>query len=56
MGEPEILKRKGTEPWSRELEQRLRSELKSIRHGSVSLVIQDGRVIQLDKSEKIRLI
>ncbi|MBJ6802290.1 YezD family protein [Geomonas propionica] len=40
---------------SEELEQRLRMALKEIRFGTVTLVIQDGKVIQLDKSEKIRI-
>ncbi len=44
-----------TEQWSKELELRIRSALKEIRFGTVGLVIQDGRVIQIDKSEKIRL-
>lgn len=44
-----------TEQWSQELEQRIRAALKEIRYGTVSLVIQDGKVIQIDKSEKIRL-
>ncbi len=43
------------EQWSRELELRIRVALKEIRYGTVSLVIQDGKVIQIDKSEKIRL-
>ncbi|WP_338042765.1 YezD family protein [Oryzomonas sagensis] len=29
--------------------------MSSIRFGTVTLVVQDGRVIQVDKSEKIRL-
>jgi hypothetical protein len=41
--------------WSRELERLLRDALGSIRFGTVSLVVQDGRVIQVDKSEKIRI-
>jgi hypothetical protein len=41
--------------WSRELERLVREALASIRFGTVSLVVQDGRVIQVDKSEKIRL-
>ncbi len=39
----------------RELQRRLEQALREIRHGSVTLVIQDGRVIQIDKCEKIRL-
>lgn len=41
--------------WSRELELLVRAALNSIRFGTVTLVVQDGRVIQVDKSEKIRL-
>lgn len=29
--------------------------LKDIRYGSITLVIQDGKVIQIDKNEKVRL-
>ena len=46
---------KNPEPWSRELERLLRDTLTSLRFGTVTLVVQDGRVIQVDKSEKIRL-
>jgi hypothetical protein len=38
-----------------ELERKIREALASIRYGTITLVIQDSRVIQLDKSEKIRL-
>ncbi len=43
------------EEWSRELELKVRDALREIRYGTVTLVIQDGRVIQIDKNEKIRL-
>lgn len=43
------------EPWNRDLERVVRDTLKSIRFGTVTLVIQDGRVIQVDKNEKIRM-
>ena len=42
-------------PWSKDLELNIREALKAIRYGTVTLVIQDGKVIQIDKSEKIRL-
>jgi hypothetical protein len=45
----------GTDIWSKELERLVRDALQSIRFGTVSLVVQDGRVIQVDKSEKIRI-
>jgi hypothetical protein len=41
--------------WSKELERLVRDALQSIRFGTVSLVVQDGRVIQVDKSEKFRI-
>jgi len=43
------------EPWSRDLERLVQEALTSIRFGTVTLVVQDGRVIQVDKNEKIRL-
>lgn len=43
------------ELWNRELENLVREALSSIRFGTVTLVIQDGRVVQVDKSEKIRI-
>lgn len=43
------------DPWNRELERLVRDALVSIRFGTVSLVVQDGRVIQVDKHEKIRI-
>jgi len=42
------------DPWNRDLEKVLRELLKSFRFGAVTLVVQDGRVIQVDKTEKIR--
>lgn len=41
--------------WSKNLEQKVRAALKEIRFGTVTLVIQDGKVIQIDKNEKIRI-
>ncbi|HVJ50635.1 YezD family protein [Desulfitobacterium sp.] len=29
--------------------------IKTVKHGSITLIIQDGIVIQIDKNEKIRL-
>jgi hypothetical protein len=33
----------------------IQEAVKSVRHGVVQLIIQDGRVVQIDKTEKIRL-
>lgn len=41
--------------WNSDLEQKIRLALRDIRFGTVTLVIQDGKVIQLDKNEKIRI-
>lgn len=43
------------EIWNQDLEVRLRAAIREIRYGSVTLVIQDGHVVQIDKSEKVRL-
>jgi hypothetical protein len=40
---------------SADLERLVRETLASIRFGTVTLVVQDGLVIQVDKNEKIRL-
>jgi hypothetical protein len=43
------------EPWNKDLERHIRETLKEIRFGTLTLVVQDGIVIQIDKNEKIRL-
>lgn len=35
--------------------QRLLELIKTVKYGSITLVIQDGRVVQIDKNEKMRL-
>jgi len=35
--------------------QRLLELISTIKYGSVTLVIQDGKVVQIDKNEKMRL-
>ena len=37
------------------LEQKLHEALASLKFGTITLVVQDGRVIQLDRHEKFRL-
>ena len=34
---------------------KIQEAVKDIRYGTVTLVFQDGRLIQIDRSEKIRL-
>ncbi len=43
------------ELWNKELERVVRDSLQSIRFGTITLVVQDGRVIQVEKNEKIRI-
>jgi hypothetical protein len=44
-----------SDPWNRDVERVVREALTTIRFGTVSLVVQDGKVIQVDKNEKIRI-
>ena len=41
--------------WSVDIERLIREALATIRFGTITLVVQDGLIIQIDKSEKIRL-
>ena len=34
---------------------KIREQIESIRFGSVTVIVQDGKVIQIDKQEKFRL-
>lgn len=43
------------EPLSQEEIRTLLKIIKTVSHGSVTLIIQDGLVIQIDKNEKLRL-
>jgi hypothetical protein len=43
------------DPWHVELERQVKEALRTIQYGTVTLVVQDGHVIQIDKNEKIRL-
>ncbi len=33
----------------------IKEYVESIKYGSINIIIQDGKIIQIDKSEKIRL-
>lgn len=35
--------------------QKLQELLKDLQYGSVTVVVQDGKVIQLEKNEKVRI-
>ena len=40
---------------SGEVERALRDALRTIRFGTVTLVVQDGKIIQIERNEKFRL-
>jgi hypothetical protein len=42
------------EPMGQDEISKLLEIIKSVSHGSVSLIIQDGIVIQIDRNEKLR--
>lgn len=46
----------GKLPLSQEDLEQLLDSIKTIKYGSLTLIIQDGRVVQIDKNEKKRLI
>jgi len=43
------------EPLSQEELRKLLEIIEEVTHGSVTLIIQDGIVIQIDRNEKIRI-
>jgi hypothetical protein len=38
-----------------ELFEHLENMLKTLKLGSITLVVQDGRIVQIEKNEKVRL-
>jgi hypothetical protein len=50
------INQKSDSPISQEDLTRLLEMIGSIRYGSITLLIQDSKVVQIDKSEKVRLV
>lgn len=44
-----------SEPFTKDDFETLLEMVKSVKYGSVTLIIQDGKAIQIDKNEKVRL-
>jgi hypothetical protein len=44
-----------TERYHRDIAGQIAAALQGVRFGSIELVIHDGRVVQIEKREKIRL-
>jgi len=38
-----------------EVSQHVETMLQNVKYGSITLVIQDGKIIQIEKNEKVRL-
>lgn len=47
--------KENTNTSERELRELINQYIKEIKFGNITLIIQDGKVIQVDKTEKIRL-
>ncbi len=39
-----------------EIVRQILAAIQSVRHGEVQIIIQDSRVVQIDKTEKLRLV
>ncbi len=35
--------------------EKIQKLIESLRYGSVNIIVQDGRIVQIEKNEKIRL-
>lgn len=54
-GAPVIIRRTNGDPLPPEMFSKIKDMLKMVRYGSITLVVQDGKVAQIDKTEKIRI-
>ena len=43
-------------PPSPEIVEQILQAIQKVRHGTVQIIIQDGRVVQIDTTEKIRIV
>lgn len=55
MAQGSVIVRKKEDPLSAEAVQRITEMLWSVRYGSITLVVSEGKVSQIDKTEKFRL-
>lgn len=46
---------KNTVPIPKAVQEKIQDAIKSIKYGTITIVVQDSHVIQIDKNEKIRL-
>jgi hypothetical protein len=55
MGQGTVIVRKRKDPLSSEAMERIVEMLWNLRFGSITLVVNEGRVAQIDRTEKFRL-
>jgi hypothetical protein len=55
MAQTPIIIRKGVDPLPQDAMRRIAEMIRTVRFGSITLVVQDGKVAQIDKTEKFRL-
>ena len=39
----------------KEIFERLQEMLKTMKYGSITLIVQDGKIIQMERNEKLRI-
>lgn len=52
---PVIVRKTSNDPLPPDTIRRITDLLKTVRFGSITLVVQDGKVAQIDKTEKFRI-
>lgn len=55
MNASQIPHRRADRPEDDEIVEQIVNAISSVRYGHVQIVIQDSRVVQIDKTEKVRL-
>lgn len=50
-----VIFRKRIDPLPQEAMQRIEEMIKAVSYGSITLVVQNGQLAQIDKTEKFRL-
>jgi hypothetical protein len=55
MAHTPVIIRKASDPLPIEAVRRIAEMIQTVRFGSITLVVQDGKVAQIDKTEKFRL-
>lgn len=49
------MRKENSNTFESELSKIINQYIKEVKYGNLTLIVQDGKVIQIDKTEKIRL-